>query len=192
MPAAMHLSRLAAIACLALLAPLALSGCELGEKGADAEKVREGLDVEVDGVGYNVYITRQLNIKIAPDDDFYDGPKARPGFVYYGVFLKACNVTDEVRSPIRSFVIEDTRGNEYHPKPIPGNNPFAYKARALASGQCIPEPGSAGDFNPTGGAMVLFELPVSAQEDRPLELKLHGTYDLIKKERTEKTIELDI
>ena len=192
MPASMALPRVLLVVCLAALAPFALSGCELGKKGADHAEIREGLDVEIDGVGYNVYITRQLNIKQPPDDDFFQGPDAPPGFVYYGVFIKACNISDEVQSPIEKFIIEDTQGNEYENEELPEKNSFAYHAKELEPGECIPLPGSAGDFNPTGGAMLLFELPVSAQQDRPLELQLEGTLDPIKGERTEKTIELDI
>lgn len=192
MPASMARPRVLLVLLLVALAAFALSGCELGKKGADHAEVREGLQVEVDGVGYTVYITRQLNIKQPPDDDFFQGEEPPPGFVYYGVFIKACNITDEVQTPISKFIIEDTQGNEYFNKKLPEENQFAYNEKELEPGECIPLPGSAGDFNPTGGAMLLFELPVSAQQDRPLELQLQGTYDLLKKERTEKTLELDI
>ncbi|MBA2506814.1 MAG: hypothetical protein H0V29_12880 [Thermoleophilaceae bacterium] len=188
----MALPRVLLVVFLAALAPLALSGCELGKKGADHEEIREGIDAEVDGVAYNIYITRQLNIRQPPDEDFYQGPEPPPGFVYYGVFLKTCNITDENQMPIERFIIEDTQGNEYFNRRLPEANTFGYHAKELAPQECIPLPGSAGDFNPTGGAMLLFELPVQAQQDRPLELQLQGTYDLLKKERTEKTIELDI
>ncbi len=180
------------LACIAVLLPAGLSGCSLGKKGAEHEEVREGLDVEVDGVGYNVFITRQLNIKQPPDDDFYNGPEPKPGRVLYGVFIKVCNITDVNRMPISRFIVEDTDGNEYRPVPIKGDNPFAYKAKELAPKECIPPPGSAGAFGPTGGAMLLFDLPDAAQENRPLELQLVGTQNLLEGERTERTIELDI
>jgi hypothetical protein len=183
--------RTAALALLLLSTGVAVSGC--GKAGANKAQVREGLDVIVDGVGYNVGITRQLNITEPPDNDFYQGPDAGKGFALYGVFLTACNVTKHTtKVPVKKFIIEDTRGNEYRPVQLPVSNRFAFKPRPLGYKECEPTPGSAGSFNPTGGAMLLFKLPVSAQENRPLELQIVGTHDLLSGTQQQKTIELDI
>ena len=59
------------IAC-ALLA-LVASGC--GEKGEDNDPAREGIATDLDGLDYNVFITRQLNPKDVEDRDYYNGPE---------------------------------------------------------------------------------------------------------------------
>lgn len=188
MPRRMSLRRIALALALASTGVF-MAGCEAG---GDKPQVREGLDVVVGGVGYNVYITRQLNVKQAPDNDFYQGPDAPRGFALYAIFIKACNVTKGTKMPAERYVVEDTRGNEYEPLELPKTNRFAFRPMPLQYTQCIPEPGSARAFNPTGGAMLLYNLPVSAQENRPLELQIIGTYDASKGEQPQRTIELDI
>jgi hypothetical protein len=102
------------IAC-ALLA-LVAAGC--GEKGEEKDPVREGIAVDLGGLDYNVYITRQLNPKDVGDRDYYNGPEeseecaAKPGpdappnltpeervqqcpTNVYGVFVQVCNETSD-------------------------------------------------------------------------------------------------
>jgi hypothetical protein len=66
----------------------------------------------------------------------------------------------------------------------------------LAPGECIPEEGSIPDTAPTGGALLVYELPLEAAENRPLELRIAspaGPSDAEGDEGHEElTIELDI
>ena len=68
----MDLRRLTLAACvLALAAPLGLAACGDEEPGVD-EPAREGLALELDGITYNVFITRQLNPRVPPDERLRD------------------------------------------------------------------------------------------------------------------------
>lgn len=178
--------RSAIFACAA--AALIAAGC--GEE--KDEPKREGLGAEVAGVKYTVFITRQINQHLASDRGFYRGPEPRPGFAYYGVFLKVCNEGEEFRRPIEyhDFHVKDSQGNEFEPIELEGDNVFAYRARRLSKHACVPEAGTAAATGPTGGALMLFEFPVQTLENRPLELEIEDTGD--DGEREMEAIELDL
>ncbi len=185
---------------LAALAVVALTACgnsksreELAEEIAH-HPMREGLVLPVGRLDYVVYITRQLNPRDPEDREYYEGPEPPPGQTFYGVFLEVCNPRDNhgPEMPARSFTVVDSRGNHYEPVEPEGENPFQYEAELLQPGQCIPNQASATSFGPTGGAMVLFQLPVAAQENRPLELEIEGAYDLEHGEAPVGKIELDL
>jgi hypothetical protein len=163
-------SRAAAIAVVALAATLLLAAC--GPDKSLKEPKPEGLAIELGGVNYNVYITRQLNIHDAEDRDYYAGPDAPRGSNLYGVFVNVCNAASKPRQAARDFEITDTQGHRFKPIPLPLQNHFAYHARVLAPRGCIPEPGSAAATGPTAGSMILFSLPIFATENRPLELEI--------------------
>ena len=183
---------------LAALAVLALGGCgnsksreELAEEIAH-HPVREGLVVPVGKLDYIVYITRQLNPRDPEDREYYDGPEPPPGQTFYGVFLEVCNATETAETPAREFKVIDSRGNEYEPVELEGDNPFQYESELLQPGQCIPNQAGATSFGPTGGSMLLFQLPVAAQENRPLELEIEGGFELGHEQPAIGKIELDL
>jgi len=154
----------------------AISGCGEEEPGLE-EPAREGLTIDVGGVEYTVFITRELNLEIPPDQAYYDGPPAEAGSAFFGVFLTACNPkdADEAMPATDDFSVEDNQGNEFEPVEVPEENPFVYVARDLAPGTCIPEDGSIAAQGPTAGAMLLFEFPLESTENRPLELTITPT-----------------
>ncbi|MEX2253323.1 MAG: hypothetical protein WD649_04155 [Thermoleophilaceae bacterium] len=187
----------ACTACL-LAAALTLSGCFLkpeaereGEAGIDFP-AREGLSIPLDGIEYNVFITRELNTAITPDDAYYDGPPAPPGTAYFGVFIQACNHSDEPRTTVREFKLKDNREDEFEPKELPPTNTFAYNPRRLDPGQCIPAEGSATQLGPTAGAMLMFELPLAATENRPVELEILSDSHEAKGKHGALHVELDL
>jgi hypothetical protein len=112
----------------------------------------------------------------------------------FGVFVQVCNdTTNGAPTPAREprvqtgtdvagktvsqqiagdFSIEDSQGGHYEPLVLPTTNVFAYRAQPLAKGKCIPQKGSAAFNGPTGGALLVFRIPVSATENRPLELNV--------------------
>jgi hypothetical protein len=113
-------------------------------------------------------------------------PKERPQRCptnLYGVFFQVCNNTTDgtptsAREPSSTqgrefpgdFEIEDSQGNKFEPIVMPPTNVFAYRARPLKKGDCIPASGSAAFNSPTAGALLVFRIPVAATENRPLEL----------------------
>jgi hypothetical protein len=178
--------RSAILACAA--AALIAAGC--GEE--KDEPKREGLGAEVAGIKYTVFITRQINQHLASDRGYYRGPEPRPGFTYYGVFMKVCNETEGFKTPIEydDFHVKDSQGNEFEPLEMEPDNVFAYRARRLSKKACVPEAGSPPATGPTGGALLLFEFPVQTLENRPLELEIEDTS--AEGERELKAIELDL
>ena len=177
--------RLATLAALTALS-LPLAGCIQGEpgdeartqleRGASSDEIREGLAVPVDGVRYTVFITRQLNTHDPEDEDYYQGREPKPGHVFYGVFIEAC-APREAETGLHTaeeFAIEYTIGTKYEPKELPEHNVFAYRPEKLPPGVCLPDETSATSYAPTGGKMLLFELPLSAAENRPLELEIRS------------------
>src|SRR3954471_8597744 len=103
----------AAFSCVALVLLLVLSGC--GDNPRENDASREGLPERVGGIDYNVYITRELNLRDVEDLGYYSGPEAPPGFALYGVFLTACNPEEAAGSPnvpaASDFTVIDTQGN---------------------------------------------------------------------------------
>ncbi len=183
MPRSM-LRRLPIAACvLALAAPLALAACGDEEPGID-EPAREGLAIEMEGVSYNVFITRELNPAITPDKA-YVTDEAPPGEALYGIFVKVCNVTDEQQETASEFTVTDNQENSFEPEPLPEDNHFAYLPATLDPKECIPEAGSVAQLGPTAGSMLLFKFPLQNTENRPLELEIEHNGE-------KRTFELDI
>jgi hypothetical protein len=169
----MDLRRLTLAVCvLALAAPLGLTACGDEEPGVD-EPAREGLALELDGVDYNVFITRQLNPRVPPDGA-YVTDEAPPGETLYGVFIQVCNNSDEPRETVSEFVVKDNQENTFEPEELPEDNAFAYSPRTLNPAECIPEAGSVAQLGPSAGSMLLFQLPIENTENRPLELEVEG------------------
>ena len=170
---------LLALACAAATA--SLSGCFLEEEHEEGEPFREGLAVKVGDIEYTVYLTRQLNPSLADDRGYWQGPESEPGFALYGVFVQACNRSDEddeleegTYEATEDFVVVDTQGNEYEPLEVDEENVFHYHPGPVEPGACIPREGSLAQQGPTAGAMLPFEFPLEAGENRPLELEIHA------------------
>ena len=181
-----------ALPALALALALLAGGCARDEE----EPVREGLFEEVGGVEYNVYITRQLNLRDVEDRGYYQGPEAPPGSALFGVFLEVCNPDDEVSAPdwlsAGRFVIEDTVGNRFEPRQVAADNIWAYRARPLGHNACTPEEGTLAESGPTSGSLLVFEIPHESLENRPLNLIITSPPLGSEQERESGRIELDV
>jgi hypothetical protein len=162
----------AARACALALAAGSVVGAGCGEKGHEKDPTREGLALPLEGIEYNVFITRQLNTKIPPDSAYYHGPEAPKGETFYGVFLQACNKGKRPRRTTEHFEIVDNQGNKFEPIELPEDNEFAYAPQLLDPHECIPESGSVAQQGPAAGSMLLYKLPLGVTENRPLELEI--------------------
>lgn len=182
----------ALLACL-LVALTALTGCK---NTRENNAGREGKPENIGHIDYNVYITRELNLRDTEDAGYYQGPEAPPGYALYGVFLTACNPNPSVSAPhwlpSSRFAIQDTQGNMFHPLPMPANNIWAYKARPLKQNACIPKIGSLAASGPTNGALLVFKLPLQTLENRPLDLIITSPPQGPNGTRSTGRIELDI
>ena len=165
-----------------------------GSQGSEHEAHREGLAIPFEGLEYNVLITRQLNVHDPEDRGYLIGPESPPGSAAYGVFLRACNTEEkgEPRTAASTFRIVDSQGNHYEPRRLEPDNVFAYRSRELGPRQCIPTIGSLADNSPTGGALLVFELPQEAVENRPLELEILQGFDVEAGAQKAARVELDI
>lgn len=193
---------------LRLLAPLlaalalVLAGCgENGdearkklEKGQSSDGIREGLAVPVDGVRYNVYISRLINPRDPEDRQYYPGPDPKPGKMLFGVFIQACAPSGAGKPLMttRTLSIEDILGDTFEPIQLPDSNVFAYRPVRLNPGTCEPNQVSASAYAPTGGSMLVFEMPVQAAENRPLQLVIEGVYRGLTGQRQIAKIDLDV
>jgi hypothetical protein len=148
------------------------AACGDEEPGVD-EPAREGLALELDGVDYNVFITRQLNPRVPPDGA-YVSEEAPAGETLYGVFIQVCNNSEEPHETVADFVVKDNQENEFEPEELPEDNAFAYAAQTLDPKECIPQAGSVAQLGPSAGSMLLFQLPLDATENRPLELEMEA------------------
>jgi hypothetical protein len=184
--------RLAALCALALLAAVLVAGCGKSSN-EEGEKVREGLSTPLGGVRYTVFLTRQLNLGNEEDKGYLPTLEAAPpGKGWYAVFLEACNKGDKEAIASSSFYITDTQGGRFEPTDLPEENPFAYHGGPVPPENCEPRRGSLAQQGPTSGSVLLFQLPLAATENRPLELHIEGPFDPAKGKRSEATVELDI
>jgi hypothetical protein len=177
MPARMP-RRLPVLLCALALAAGAVACGEADVEQGVEEPAREGLALELEGIEYNVFITRELNPRVTPDDAYVEAD-TEPGKdeTLYGVFLQACNRTDEPHTAVSRFKIVDNQGNEFEPEQLPSDNKFAYHAKELLPNECLPKAGSVAQLGPSAGLMLLFRLPLANTEYRPLELEIEGTGD---------------
>jgi hypothetical protein len=170
---------------------LALAGCGSSGQGTE-EPAREGLSLGLAGIDYNVFITRELNPQIPPDSGYYKGPLAKKGEALYGIFLQACNNGKHALPTASAFTVTDNQGNEFHPTPLPADNDFAYQPTRLLAHECEPEAGSVAQLGPTAGSMLLFKLPISNTDNRPLELEIQAPASIPHPKPEKLTFTLDI
>jgi hypothetical protein len=189
----MVLARKTTLAAVCAVALALLAGCgnkaevnNEGQAGAHSQPGTEGLAVTLSGLEYTVYITRELNLKIPPDSDFYRGPEAPPGQTLYGVFIQVCNRHNPAKRSASTFKVTDNQGNEFQPTPAGANNPFAYSPRTLAKDECIPQAGSPAQLGPAAASMILFKLPLTNTENRPL------VFDIQSPTGQSKSVQLDL
>ena len=139
----------------------------------------EGIYLDVDGLKYQVQISRQLNPGLVDDRDYLTGVSAEDRDLskdeeWFGVWLMAENVEHETLPNATDFEIRDTQENVYRPIEIDAINPFAYRPARVAAGDRYPNPNSpAGERQPYG-SLVLFKLRRFSLDNRPLELTITG------------------
>jgi hypothetical protein len=170
------MTRLALLS-LAALAAIALSGC--GNK-VDTAIVgeTEGIYVGVDGLTYQVQISRILNPASNEDRAYLEGlpeEEAEPAGdeVWFGIFMRVENETDEELPAAEEFRIVDTQETEFEPLELDTEvNAFAYEPVPIGPGELLPEPNSPASDNTIQGSLLLFKMKVESLGNRPLELEI--------------------
>lgn len=153
------------------LVALTVSACGYS---SDSKDVVEGEVVELGGLKYQVVFSRFLNPNDNEDSAYLVGQPALPkGSSYFGVFLEVQNKSEETQKLAESFKIEDADEQTF--EAIPSESLYAFPfGGEVESQEPIPAPDSTPQQGPIEGSLVLFELPPSASENRPLTLFIAG------------------
>lgn len=168
--------RLLLIALVALVAAGTLSACGNKEQTVTSAAT-EGPYVDAGPLQYQVQISRQLNPSDQEDKGYFVGVKdpegqLSPTEVWFAVFVKAFNPTNDAHIPAKDFEIEDTVGKRYEPIDIPEDNVFAYRATEIPGGGQLPDIDSLANEGVIGGSMLLFKLTLDSLANRPLVLHI--------------------
>lgn len=173
-----RLRSLSVLVCL-LGAGLGLSAC--GKSNDPLSTENDGVYVTAGPITYQLQVSRQLNQYATEDRQYITGLPAGqstlgPSQEWYGVFLWAKNQTTHSHVTSDNFDIVDTEGDHYYPLSInPQNNPYAWMAQSLGPGETEPGADTTASFGPTQGALLLFKLPASVYDNRPLTLEIRGS-----------------
>jgi hypothetical protein len=171
--------RLARIAVLSLtaLAALAASGCGNKEETAIVGET-EGIYVGVDGLTYQIQVSRILNPASREDQAYVRGVSEEPTAdeVWFGIFMRVENEDDEEHPAADVFRIVDTQEEEFEPIEIdPELNVFGYQPRQIPPGELLPALNAPASDNTIRGELILFKLPVQSLYNRPLELVIESS-----------------
>ena len=156
---------------LAVIAALVLAGC--GNAAYVREADTEGTYVDVAGLTYQVQLSRYLNPADPEDREYLIGA---PGAlqankqIWFGVWMRVKNYSDQPATPTTEFTITDTLNNKFTPVTLPATNVFAYHAAPLGHSNVYPTPDTAAASGPIQGSLILFKLDESSIANRPLVL----------------------
>ena len=141
---------------------------------SDSKDVVEGEVVKLGELKYQVIFSRFLNRNDNEDAAYLVGQPPPPnGSNYFGVFLEVQNKSEETQKLAESFTIKDADEQTYDA--IPSESLYAFPfGGEVESQEPIPAPDSTPQQGPIEGSLVLFELPASASENRPLTLFIAG------------------
>lgn len=165
--------------CLAVAAALAAAGCGNKEETAIVGHT-EGIYVTVDDLKYQVQLSRILNPASPEDQGYLRGVPASEqdlaqDEVWFAIFMRVQNETDQPLTPSEEFTIKDTQDAEFRPLEInPDLNVFLYEPRAIPGGHLLPELNSPPADNTIQGALILFKVKTESLYNRPLEFEIHS------------------
>ena len=166
---------------LLLLIVLACATLGLAACGGEKEETvtvgeSEAVYVTLGELQYQVQLSRQLDRYAPGDRDLLKGVpaadrKLAPNEIWFGVWFRAQNGTESAQRTADLFRIKDTTGREFEPVRLDATSPFAYRPVSLEGGAVYPLPGSASGQSATTGGFLLFRMPISALDFRPLEFE---------------------
>jgi len=163
----------------AIIVAAGLAAC--GQSNDPPTLENNGVYITAGPITYQLQVSRQLNQYATEDSQYVTGlppgvsTTLRPNQLWYGVFLWAKNQTKRTLRTTDNIDIVDTEGTHYYPVPVnPAQNAYAWTAQSLAPGGTEPALDTTASFGPTGGSVLLFKLPTTVYDDRPLTLQLKG------------------
>lgn len=141
---------------------------------SDEKEVAEGEPVTLGELRYNVIFSRFLNPSDSEDSAYLVGqPQPPPGSVYFAVFFEIENESEEPQPLPSSLTIVDADHAEFEALPSESLYALPIGGEVEAEEQ-LPVLDSTPEQGPIEGSLVLFELPASASEARPLTLHIPG------------------
>jgi hypothetical protein len=157
----------ALLAFVALATGVAACGYESHEK-----EVAEGEPVTLGEVQYNVIFSRFLNPNDTEDSAYLVGqPPPPPDATYFGVFFEVQNDHESPQELPESFTIASADHQTY--ESIPSESLYAFPLGGTVEGhEQIPVLDSTAQKGPIEGSLVLFLLPDTVSENRPLTLEI--------------------
>jgi hypothetical protein len=161
---------------LVAVAALALTGCSKDSKPLES---KEGGRIYLDGAFYQVQLSRVLNPKDVEDGYYLEGQsEPQAGESYFGVFMRVDN--EETKHRVTPIGVDKMRivnasGNEFEPIPVKSSG-WGYSQAPLGKGAHMPIPDSPADIGPIRGALILFRIPQSDLDARPLELEIESEH----------------
>jgi hypothetical protein len=165
---------------LASIALLAVGLAACGKESNPPTGENDGVYVTAGPITYQLQISRTLNPYATEDSQYLKGLPStdlslKPSQVWYGVFLWAKNQTKQPAPTANSFDIVDTEGTHYYPLPInPSVNGYAWTNQQLGPNTIEPAPDTQASIGPTQGGLLLFKLPDTVYDNRPLTLEIRG------------------
>ena len=165
-----------------LLVPAVIASVALlpacGAEEAVTEGESEAVYVTNGELQYQVQISRQLNPADPGDRALLvglpvDERKLGPDDLWFGVWVRVWNGTDEPQKAAKDFEIVDTKGEKFEPIELAPVNILAYRAAIVKANSQYPVPDSVPENLPTTGGVLVFKLPRQALDFRPLELVFH-------------------
>ena len=169
-----------ALVVAAASASLVAAGCGDKEK-VTTEAATEGIWLDAGPLDYHIQGSRILEPGLEPDRAYLRGLPADvkpPGGreLWFGVFVRVENKTKHAALTSDDFEIRDTQGNTFRPITLDNSaNPFAYKPITLQPNEVVPIPDSPQDFNSFSGALLLFKIPLSDYQNRPLTFHIRSS-----------------
>jgi hypothetical protein len=163
---------------LTLLAAVALGAIAVGVSAcgyeSDEKEVVEGEPVTLGEVKYNVVFSRFLNPNDTEDSAYLVGQPPPPkGSSYFGVFFEVQNEHDKPQPLPDSFTIHDAEHTAYEVVPSESLYAFPLGGEVEAEEQ-VPVLDSTAQQGPIEGSLVLFLLPDTVSDNRPLVLEIEG------------------
>jgi len=175
------LRRFAALAiALASLGAFSACGAEPEQDGEAAIAESEAIYLDLNGLKYQVQLSRQINPRDVEDADYFNGLTEEESFlpkgsVWFGVFIRVENGFDRPIPSAREFEVEDTRGNAF--EPLESENVFAYEPETVPGGGQLPDGERIQAYAGTQGSLLLFKIPLTSLDNRPLELTIKSPND---------------
>jgi hypothetical protein len=178
---------------VAIALALTLSAC--GNKETVIHHAEtEGIYVNVGELKYQVQNSRILNPgAIHEDETFLKGvsegsAELEDGEVWFAVFLRIENESDEPQVPTTQFELEDQQGNVYEPVSVDESNPFYWDTDPIRAHGYAPGPDTiARQVGSVGGMLRLFKVPTTTLDNRPVELIIKSVSP-----EDEATIDIDV